>query len=118
MGPRRSDVAYTTWAAPARQHRSGSGRGARRRPSHRLCDVDCTNRGETSHLTRENPSRCEPSTLMLIGDASDLGPLVPLSPEEAVVPVEALVAASNDVCTDKTMFVRFTATAPGPGAGL
>jgi len=55
---------------------------------------------------------------MLIGDASDLGPLVPLSPEEAVVPVEALVAASNDVCTDWAIFVRFAAVTPGPGAGL
>jgi hypothetical protein len=54
---------------------------------------------------------------MLIGDASDLGPLVPLSPEEAVVPVEALVAASNDVCTDKETFVRFAAT-PALGAAL
>ena len=111
-------MAYTTWAAPARQHRSGLGRGVGPRPSHKLCDVDCTNRGETSHLTRENPSRCASSTLMLIGDAYDLGPLVPLSPEEAVVPVEALVATSNDVCADKAMFVRFAATTPGLAAGL
>jgi len=55
---------------------------------------------------------------MLIGDASDLGPLVPLSPEEAVVPVEALVAASNDVCTNKILFVPFAAIPPGLGAAL